>query len=49
MRVVVPLHRFPKELQFGLTIAALYCDSFEIFPFMIERAPKVVLLATYFH
>lgn len=49
VRFAVPFHRFPEEFQCGLAIAALCNEAFENFPFMINRAPKVVLLPIYFH
>ena len=49
MRVAMPFHRFPEEFQCCFAIPALCNEAFENFPFMIDRAPKVVRLAIYFH
>ena len=45
----MPFHRFPEEFQCCFAIPALCNEAFENFPFMIDRAPKVVRLAIYFH
>jgi hypothetical protein len=42
-------HGFSEEFRCGLAIATLYNEAFESLPFMIDCAPKVVLLSIYFH
>ena len=49
LRFAMPFHRFSKEFQCCFAISALCNEAFENFPFVIDRAPKVVLLPIYFH
>ena len=45
----MPFHCFPEKFQCGLAIAALCDKAFQDLPFVIDRAPKIVLLPIYFH